>query len=230
MEVVLSENEYIKSGARANQEEKLAEIRKGVAEKMNKWADRTVFSYYTKEKEQLREEGEEWEDENYRLWTIKDGKKTQISKFQSAKTPWWCPKCEKSMSHKLDDKFYRLRGACFDCVLKYEHQMRLDNVWDIYEARQMRENEKSWLKDTIAKNEDYIRTWRTPQVHFSNGGWEELASKSQFHDSFNSIQTDVAFMKNRLSQITDEELQDDDRYNQLSEWELTHPWNPRTSV
>ena len=123
----MANSEFIKPGARANQEERLAEIRKGAAEKMNKWANKTVFSYYTKSKDPERQEGEEWEDENYRLWTMKDGKKVQISKYEFAKTPWWCPKCGKSMSHKLDDKFYRIRGACFNCILEDRKSTRLNS-------------------------------------------------------------------------------------------------------
>ena len=38
------------------------------------------------------------------------------------RTPWFCPKCNKTMKSHLDDKMYRLYGHCFDCQVKFERE------------------------------------------------------------------------------------------------------------
>jgi len=39
--------------------------------------------------------------------------------------PWFCPKCKKAMKKKLDDKFWRMMGHCFDCQIDMENKLRI---------------------------------------------------------------------------------------------------------
>ena len=54
-----------------------------------------------------------------------EGGKTRKSELTdimaSVRMPWFCPECKKAMKKKLDDKFWRMMGHCFDCQIEIEH-------------------------------------------------------------------------------------------------------------
>lgn len=186
-----------------NVSQKVDALRNQLASKIQKF-DRPIVGWRP-EAEPTRKEGERWFDAEGKAWTVKNGIKQSISKLQDAKTPWWCPKCEKSMGHRLDDKFFKLYNQCYDCTIKQHTQMKIDGTWDAFEKRMLRENEKAYLRDMIEERKDYIRTFRTPQVHFENGGWEELAKLEHFTELFESLQRDIKACEDRLKQIEAEE-------------------------
>ena len=58
-------------------------------------------------------------------------RESELSKvMQSVRMPWFCPKCKKAMKKKLDNKFWRLMGHCFDCQIDFEHKLRLEGKFD----------------------------------------------------------------------------------------------------
>ncbi len=65
----------------------------------------------------------------------------------SIRMPWFCPKCKKAMKKKLDDKFWRMMGHCFDCQIDYENKLKIQGKFDNYAENKMLENQKSYLKD-----------------------------------------------------------------------------------
>jgi ribosomal protein L37AE/L43A len=67
----------------------------------------------------------------------------------SVRTPWFCPKCKKAMKKKLDDKFWRLMGHCFDCQVEFENKLRINDYseYEKYAELKVLENQKSYLKD-----------------------------------------------------------------------------------
>jgi hypothetical protein len=182
-------------------EQKLESIRGELAKKVKQF-DRPIVGWRPDVIE--RKEGETWEDDG-KLWTVKNGIKQSITKLQEAKTPWWCPKCEKAMSHRFDDKFYRLYHMCYDCTIQEHTRMKLDGTWEAFEQSMVRRNEMAWLRDHIQECKDYIRTFKTPQVHFENGGWEELASIQQFAGLFEEIRADIKLCEQRLAVLEQEE-------------------------
>lgn len=215
---------YISKEAKEEQKRRMNDQVGAVRDKLSKWSNTMVFGGYYKTSEPDKVEGDVWEDSDGKRWTIKDGIKQSITKLQSAKTPWWCPKCGGSLHHKLHDKFYRLRGACHDCVVKYEGKMRVEGVWEAYERRTLRRNEIAWINDRISESTDYIRTFKTPQIHFENGGWEEIAPIEIFQTEFAKILDDVEFLKERLKEIDRVEKEDEEAQTKLLEWESKNPW------
>ncbi len=215
---------YISKEAKLEQKRRMDDQVGAVRDKLSKWSNTMVFGGYYKKSDPTKEEGDTWEDSDGKRWIIKNGIKQSVTKLQTAKTPWWCPKCGGSLHHKLHDKFYRIRGACHDCVIKYEGKMRVDGVWDAYERRALRRNEKSWIQDRISESTEYIRTFKTPQIHFENGGWEEIAPIEVFQSEFARILNDVEFLKGRLRVIETEEREDEGEQNKLLEWESKNPW------
>ena len=54
-------------------------------------------------------------------------RESDISKeLQSARMPWFCPSCKKAMKKKLDRKFWRTKGHCFDCQIEIENKMKIN--------------------------------------------------------------------------------------------------------
>jgi len=80
-------------------------------------------------------EGDVWK-ENGKTWTIKDGLKQTISKLDAIKkevfVPLCCPKCGKVMKHHLDISNYKVHKNCHDCVIEYEHKLRIEGKYDDY--------------------------------------------------------------------------------------------------
>ena len=80
----------------------------------------------------------------------------RLEATKDARTPWFCPSCEKVMKKNLDDKMWRLYGHCFDCQVKIEHKMRLDNTYDEWEQDKIKANKKSYIDEM----EQMVVEWR----------------------------------------------------------------------
>ena len=91
--------------------------------------------------------------------------------------------------------------------------MRIDGTWEAFEKSMVRENERAYLRDMISERKEYIRTFRTPQIHFENGGWEELAKIEHFTELFESLQKDIAACEERLKAIDAEEAAELEKVN-----------------
>ena len=65
----------------------------------------------------------------------RERKNERSDALKEARTPWFCPKCNKVMKHRNDDKMYRLNGQCFDCQIKFEHQLRLEGKFEEWEEK-----------------------------------------------------------------------------------------------
>jgi ribosomal protein L37AE/L43A len=76
----------------------------------------------------------------------------------SVRMPWFCPKCDKAMKKKLDDKFWRTQGHCFDCQVDMENKLRLEGVYEDYAKTKILENQKAYLKDLEQSIDDFEKT------------------------------------------------------------------------
>jgi len=80
-------------------------------------------------------EGDVWV-ENKKTWTIKDGIKQTISKMDVIKKeifmPLCCPKCSKVMKKRLDKPNYKVHKMCFECVIEFEHKLRIEGKYEDY--------------------------------------------------------------------------------------------------
>ena len=112
-------------------------------------------------------EGDIWK-ENGKTWTIKDGIKQTISKLDAIKKevfmPLCCPKCGKVMKKRLDKPNYKVHKMCFDCVIDYEHKLRIRGEYDDYiknlqlrnSLTQIDEMENMFLEFANKSNEGFI--------------------------------------------------------------------------
>jgi hypothetical protein len=147
----------------ADNEKALHDVRRKIAEKLDKDDKKLVFGW-NGQSEPTRVEGDVWEDVNGKQWTIKNGIRQTITKLDTAKTPYWCPKCSKPMNHKLDIKFWRIRGHCMDCNVKLETELRRQGKWEEFERKTMLRNYIAEVKDKIAELQHYHDTVSNPEV------------------------------------------------------------------
>ena len=90
--------------------------------------------------------------------TEKGDVKSRLTDIMSeVRMPLFCKKCKKTMKKKLDNKFWRLFGHCWDCQLDFEHKLRLEGKYDEWATERAKNNQKGWIEDMIQS----IEQWRT---------------------------------------------------------------------
>ena len=121
---------------------------------------------YSKKTEDYKE-GDVWK-ENKKTWTIKNGIKQTISKLDAIKKevfmPLCCPKCSKVMKKRLDKPNYKIHKKCFDCVVDFEHKLRIKGEYGDYIKKLKAKNSldivdemESYLLDAInTSNNDFV--------------------------------------------------------------------------
>ena len=117
----------------------------------------TQIGYNKKQTEY--KEGDIW-TENKKTWTIKNGIKQTISKLDKIKrevfTPLCCPNCGKVMKHHLDISNYKIHKKCHDCVVEFEHKLKIKGEYNKYKKNLIAKNSldivneiESYLLDAI---------------------------------------------------------------------------------
>jgi hypothetical protein len=129
-----------------------------------KYGEKTRSSVGFSKKEEFHSEGDTWEEDN-RTWTIKNGIKQNITKFDNAKKyhvmPLLCPNCNKIMKNRNDKSFYNIHKICFNCVIDMEIKLKREGKWEEYE-RQIHNNEidnkikeyKLWVEEKLSESND----------------------------------------------------------------------------
>ena len=102
---------------------------------MGKTSDSTGLQVGYKKQKIEHKEGDVW-TENKKTWTIKNGIKQTISKLdvirKEVSIPLCCPNCGKVMKHRLDKANYKAHRKCHDCVIEYEHKLKIRGQYDDY--------------------------------------------------------------------------------------------------
>ena len=93
----------------------------------------TQIGYDKKTKD--HKEGDVW-TEGRKTWTIKNGIKQTVSKLDTIKKevfmPLSCPSWGKIMKKRLDKPNYKIHKKCHDCVVEYEHKLKIRGEYDDY--------------------------------------------------------------------------------------------------
>jgi len=111
-------------------------------------------------------EGDIWV-ENKKTWTIKNGIKQTISKLDKIKKevfmPLCCPNCNKVMKAQLDKPNYRIHKKCLNCVVEFEHKLKIRGEYDGY------------IKELEAKNSldivDDMESYLLSAINVENDGY-----------------------------------------------------------
>ena len=104
-------------------------------------------------------EGDIWE-ENGKQWTIKNGIKQTVTKFDKLKRmfimPIACPECSKPMKNDdINKKMWSIHHKCFDCILEMEAKIKLEGKWDEYQSQMMNSNKNAMVDDFEKAIEDF---------------------------------------------------------------------------
>lgn len=171
-------------------EEALNDVRRKVAEKLNKDGNKLVFGWRG-EPEPTRKEGDMWEDVNGKKWTVKNGIRQTVTKLDDAKTPHWCPKCSKPMNHRFDVKFWRIRGHCMDCNTKIETELRRTGQWTKYEQNLMLRNYISNVKDKIQELQHYHDNFSKPEYLLMDEHEKKVLMFEKWDVDVNTVKADL---------------------------------------
>jgi putative component of toxin-antitoxin plasmid stabilization module len=125
-----------------------------------KTGDRTGIQSGYEKSRQDHKEGDEWE-ENGKLWTIKNGIKQTVTKFDSLKRlvnlPYKCPSCNNPMSlNEINKKMYSIHNECFECVIQRETKLKIEGKYSGYENNMLNLNKDSLLEDFELALESWI--------------------------------------------------------------------------
>jgi len=96
-------------------------------------------------------EGDIW-DENGKQWTIKNGIKQTVTRFDKLKEsihlPLTCPNCNKAMrGDRLNKKMWPIHKMCFDCVIMMETELKRNGQYEEYTRSLITGGVKAHIKD-----------------------------------------------------------------------------------
>jgi len=109
----------------------------------------------------------------------RERKNERMDALKEAKTPWFCPECNKVMKSHLDDKMYRLHNQCFDCQVRFENKLRIEGKYDEWEQKKVLNNQLSYIKDQIESIEDWKEEASKPIVVFDQVGIQDVELQTE---------------------------------------------------
>ena len=120
---------------------------------------------YNKKTEDYKE-GDVW-TEGRKTWTIKNGIKQTVSKLDVIKKevfmPLSCPCCGKIMKKRLDKPNYKIHKKCHDCVVEFEHKLKIKGDFNKY----IKSMESKNSLDIVNEMESYL----LDAINTSNSGF-----------------------------------------------------------
>ena len=122
------------------------------------------------------EEKKKREDE---IKVERERKNERMDALKDARTPWFCPECDKVMKSRLDDKMYRLHNHCFDCQVKFENKLRVEGKYEEWEEQKVLNNQLSYIRDQIESIEDWKDEASNPFEVFNSVGIKEVELKKE---------------------------------------------------
>ena len=104
----------------------------------------------------------------------RERKNDRMEALKGAKMPWFCPECDKVMKSSLDDKMYRLHNHCFDCQVKFENKLRIEDKYEDWEQKKVLNNQLSYIKDQIQSVADWKDETENSPTIFNQVGIREV--------------------------------------------------------
>ena len=153
-------------------------------------------------------EGDVW-TEGRKTWTIKNGIKQTISKLDVIKKeifmPLSCPCCGKVMKKRLDKPNYRIHKKCHDCVVEYEHKLRIRGEYDDYIKNLRIKNSFAVVDEMESYLLDVINNTSNSGYVSEDGVIERWVGGANKDKLRNKVKTEFAKERNKLKkEINDE--------------------------
>ena len=133
--------------------------------------------------------------------------------MQEVRMPLFCPECKKVMKKKLDDKFWRMMGHCFDCQVKIENKLRIEGTYEEWAIKKVLENKKSYLKDLKQSIDEFEESEGKAEFFNSVGVREVELEKEKWsmgEEKFNTLIKEAReYIKSLEDEIEDEQQKTD---------------------
>lgn len=75
--------------------------------------------------------------------------------FKEARTPWFCPKCDRIMKKRIDSKYYRRYNHCLDCQVEFENKLAVKGKLNEHVENKVKSNKKAFIKDLKQSIEEW---------------------------------------------------------------------------
>lgn len=110
------------------------------------------YNAHVQNRQCKRTEGDVWE-EHGKKWTIQNGIKINISKFDNLReksfVPYVCPKCNQALNTGLQKHIFKLRGHCYTCQMKEDEKCKEDGTFTVKQFERVLNNLESELHENM---------------------------------------------------------------------------------
>jgi transposase-like protein len=146
-------------------------------------------------------EGDVWEERG-KKWTIKNGLKQTVTRFDSIKkkifTPIVCPNCNKPMTKGHIDKYmFSIHQKCSDCVFDYETKLKVQGKYQEYERDIIKQGVKYHIKEMEGVLLELLMN-NSEQFVTENGEIEEWKGKGLNNQFVQDIQEYIQKLKDAI--------------------------------
>jgi hypothetical protein len=149
-----------------------------------------------------RKEGDIWEERG-KKWTIKNGIKQTVTRFDSIKkkifTPIICPSCNKPMTKGHFDKYmFKIHQKCSDCVIDYETKLKVKGEYQEYERNIIKQGVQYHIKEMENVLLELLMN-NSEQFVTENGEIEEWKGKGLNDQFVKDIQEYIQKLKDAMN-------------------------------
>ena len=121
----------------------------------------------------------------------KQGVESDLTKImQEVRMPLFCPECKKVMKKKLDNKFWRLMGHCFNCQVTIENKLRIEGKYEEWAEKKIRKNKISFIKDQIQAISEWKDT-KAPEWYNNVGVNYPMLEKEKWDVDMKKVQKEA---------------------------------------
>ena len=110
--------------------------------------------------------------------------------MKDARMPMFCPECDKIMKKRLDDKFWRMLGHCFDCQVKIENKLRISGEYEEWAENKIRKNKIAFIKDQIQAISEWKDT-KAPEWYNNVGVNYPMLEKEKWDVDMKKVQKEA---------------------------------------
>jgi hypothetical protein len=149
-----------------------------------------------------RKEGDVWEERG-KKWTIKNGLKQTVTRFDNIKkkifTPIACPSCNKPMNKGQIDKYmFSVHQKCSNCVFEYETKLKIKGEYKEYEQNIIKQGVTYHIKEMENVLLELLISQSGEQYVTEGGDIEEWKGKSLDNQFIQDIQDYIQKLKDAL--------------------------------
>ena len=155
-----------------------------------------------------RKEGEEWEDSQGRKWIWKNGVKRRVPKKAKIINEQRCKGCNMDVrwGNYLDDRVWPKTGMCYDCYTKFQTDLKLMGMFEVYNELQDLRNERGVLEDYKKKFEEskqFCEENKDKPVTFleEDGSFEKWSGDIDYNKILEDLNKDLDVVYKRLDEL-----------------------------